>query len=97
MVVDNLLVLLLAENQAVRTGFVDESGTAGRITMDFSDGSVGEDLGLGAGHLQVVQDIGLGFSFIEVRKMAADVEPLQDGCIHLSAQFVPDLGLAISQ
>jgi hypothetical protein len=45
----------------------------------------------------VVQDIGLGFSFIEVRKMAADVEPLQDGGIHLSAQLVPDLGLPISQ
>ena len=97
MVVDNLLVLLLAENQAVRTGFVDESGTAGRITMDFGDGGVGEDLGLGAGDLQLVQDIGLGFSFIEVRKMAADVEPLQDGGIHLSAQLVPDLGLPISQ
>ena len=81
MVVDNLLVLLLAENQAVRTGFVDESGTAGRITMDFSDGGVGEDLGLGAGPLQVVQVIGLGFSFIEVREMAAAVEPLPDGGI----------------
>ena len=97
MVVDNLLVLLLAKNQAVCTGLIDKSGAAGRITMDFGDGGVGEDLGLGAGDLQLVQDIGLGFSFIEVRKMAADVEPLQDGCIHLSAQFVPDLGLAISQ
>ena len=97
MIVDNLLVLLLAKNQAVCTGLIDESRAARRITMDFGDSGVGEDLGLGAGHLQVVQDIGLGFSFIEVRKMAADVESLQDGCIHLSAQFVPDLGLAISQ
>ena len=97
MIVDNLLVLLLAKNQAVCTGLIDESGAAGRITMDFGDGGVGEYLGLGAGDLQVLEDIGLGFSFIEVRKMAADVEPLQDGGIHLSAQLVPDLGLPISQ
>jgi hypothetical protein len=40
-VVDILLVLLLAENQAVRAGLVVGSGTARRITLNFSDDSIG--------------------------------------------------------
>ena len=65
--------------------------------MDFGDGGVGEDIGIRTRCSQVVQDIGFGFRFIKMRKMAADIEPLQDGCVDLSAQFVPDLGLPDQQ
>ena len=53
--------------------------------MDFGDGGVGEDIGVGSRHVQVVQDIGFGFCFIQMWEMATDVESLKDGGIDLSA------------
>jgi hypothetical protein len=70
-VVNYLLLALLAVHEAVDAGLVDEPGAPRRVTEDFLDRVIGENVRGRARVTQVVEDVGLGAGLVKVEEVTA--------------------------
>ena len=93
-VVDDGLPVLSAVDEAAGAGFIDEAGYAAGELKDIVDSSVGENVLITTGKIEMGFYILSGLKPVHVADPALDINPLADGGIGLEFKLLPKFDLS---